>query len=172
MSYDHTTVGFESYETFILSLKTLGIPYVEESKSEGYVRGWDGNCMCYCGYDIHGLDLERVLKHMEGTVGRPPIATPDALEILRSYLELDEALAKDFIKMGFKETCPCCTGTCGHRQSLRICRFTTPDGQNMVAEEYLAVEDHDCDGQSRVAIEVYPEGKRPDLESRVQVFEA
>ena len=41
----------------------------------------------------------------------------------------------------------------------------------MVLEEYISVEDHDCDGISRIAIEVYLEGERPDLESRVQTIE-
>lgn len=166
MSYNHTTVGFESYETFTLSLKTLGIPYAEESKGEGYVRGWDGNCMCYCGYDVRGLDLTRIQDFLRSH------GVEYSEEELRKDLEKDETLASVFLRWGYRETCPCCTGTCGHRQGLRICRFTTPDGQKMVAEEYLAVDDQDCDGTSVVSIEVYPEGKRPDLESRVQVFEA
>lgn len=67
--------------------------------------------------------------------------------------------------------CPCCKGTCGHRQNLRIARWTTPNGRKMVVEEYLAVEDHDCDGESSVDIAVYEKGQRPDLESRKEILD-
>ncbi|MBI2639337.1 MAG: hypothetical protein HYW90_00380 [Candidatus Sungbacteria bacterium] len=41
--------------------------------------------------------------------------------------------------------------------------------QMLVVEEYLAVDDHDDDGISRVAIEVYPYGHRPNLEGRCTI---
>ncbi len=174
MSWDHTTVGFERYESFIHALKLIGVSVAEELKSEEYVRGADTSCMCYCGYDIGGLDMERVHKHVQTvterlTLAPAPVSTE---EELRSYLKFDEGLVNDFIKMGFGQTCPCCTQTCGHRQRLRVGRFTVPDGRKMAVEEYLAVDDRDCDGTSVIAIEVYPEGERPDLESQTQVFEA
>ena len=56
-----------------------------------------------------------------------------------------------------------CEGDCGHKQSLRTCRFVTPSGRRMVAEEYLAVMSRDCDGEDQIAIAVYPEGHRPNL---------
>lgn len=33
----------------------------------------------------------------------------------------------------------------------------------MVIEEYLSIDDGDCDGSSRVSVEVYREGERPYL---------
>lgn len=68
------------------------------------------------------------------------------------------------------ETCPCDQGTCGHVQRLRLARFTTVGGKPMVVEEYLAVEDHDCDGTDVITITVYPEGEQPNL--KTQVLEA
>lgn len=173
MSYNRTTVGFERYESFVHALKLIGVSVAEELKDEEYVRGADIACMCYCGYDVSSLDMERVQEHVEAVVEwftRAPSAV--SFEELRSYLELDKGLVNDFIKMGFGQTCACCTQTCGHRQGLRVGRFTIPDGRKMVVEEYLAVDDRDCDGTSVIAIEVYPEGERPDLESQTQVFEA
>lgn len=37
-------------------------------------------------------------------------------------------------------------------------------------EEYVAVDNLDYEGVSRVAIEVYPDGERPNLESRCEVI--
>lgn len=55
---------------------------------------------------------------------------------------------------------------------LRKAIFRLPGQENsMVVEEYLAVYDPDCDGTSSVAIEVYPEGERPDLEARTRTPE-
>lgn len=55
---------------------------------------------------------------------------------------------------------------------MRKATFRLPGRKSkMVVEEYLSMDDHDCDGISRIAIEVYPESKRPDLESRVQVLD-
>lgn len=65
------------------------------------------------------------------------------------------------------ETCPCDQGTCGHVQRLRVARFTTVSGKPMVVEEYLTVDDQDCDGTSIVGIAVYAEGERPELEAQV-----
>lgn len=64
-------------------------------------------------------------------------------------------------------------GPGGH---LRKATFRIPDRRKglelMAVEEYLSVDNPDCDGISRIAIEVYPEGKRPDLESRVEILKA
>lgn len=65
------------------------------------------------------------------------------------------------------ELCACCRGTCDHKQNLRIGRFASLNGQRMVVEEYLAVDDRDCDGGSIVAISVYEEGLRPNLVAQV-----
>lgn len=57
---------------------------------------------------------------------------------------------------------------------LRKALFTTytrrRTPRDMVVEEYLSVDDRDCDGISRVAIEVYPRDNRPDLEARCQII--
>jgi hypothetical protein len=45
--------------------------------------------------------------------------------------------------------------------------FTTPDGRQMVAEEYLSVDDGDCDGTSEYSCVVYELGQRPMLYTRV-----
>jgi hypothetical protein len=37
----------------------------------------------------------------------------------------------------------------------------------MICEEYLAVDDQDCDGASAVAIVVYEQGHRPELKTTV-----
>ncbi len=64
-------------------------------------------------------------------------------------------------------------GPYGNGGHLRKATFRLPGcDSGMVVEEYLSVEDQDCDGISRIAIEVYREEERPDLESRVQVLEA
>ena len=56
---------------------------------------------------------------------------------------------------------------------LRTATFRRPGHKRvMVVEEYLAIQDNDCDGLSRVAIETYEDGKRPDLEKRLQVCDA
>lgn len=116
MSWEHGTYGFERYENFCSGLAVAGVPYAEEEKQEEYVRGWDGECVCYCGY-----------------IPGEPVG------------------------------CPCCEGTCGHKQKLRIARFTAADGKRMVVEEYRAIEDLDCDGADIITIATYPEGERPEL---------
>lgn len=55
------------------------------------------------------------------------------------------------------------------RQNLRIARFMNTDGKSMVMEEYLAVEDNDCDGRSLVGVVIYEEGHKPDLTTLVLV---
>lgn len=45
--------------------------------------------------------------------------------------------------------------------------FTTLDGRQMVAEEYLSVDDGDCDGTSVCSYVVYELGQRPELYTRV-----
>lgn len=45
--------------------------------------------------------------------------------------------------------------------------FTAANGRRMVAEEYLSVDDGDCDGTSRYDFVVYREGQRPELEREV-----
>lgn len=60
-------------------------------------------------------------------------------------------------------------GPGGH---LRKATFQLPGRKTvMVVEEYLSVNNQDCDGISQIAIEVYPKGKRPNLESRTQIIE-
>ena len=54
----------------------------------------------------------------------------------------------------------------GH-QHLRIARFTDAAGKQMVCEEYLAIDDQDCDGSSQVDISVYEQGQRPELRTEV-----
>lgn len=58
------------------------------------------------------------------------------------------------------------------RQRLRIARFVNHDsesvGEAMVVEEYLAVEDNDCDGRNLVGIVIYKEfGQKPNLTTLV-----
>ncbi|GEM_PF-7065122 len=56
---------------------------------------------------------------------------------------------------------------------IRKAAFVHPrTGQHMLLEEYVGVRDYDCDGVTQLAIEVYPVGHRPDIESRTQVLEA
>ena len=56
---------------------------------------------------------------------------------------------------------------------IRKAAFVHPrTGQHMLLEEYVGVRDYDCDGVTRLAVEVYPVGRRPDLESRTQELEA
>lgn len=56
---------------------------------------------------------------------------------------------------------------------IRKVAFVHPrTGQHMLLEEYVGVRDYDCDGVTRLGIEVYPVGHRPDLESRTQELEA
>ncbi len=63
-------------------------------------------------------------------------------------------------------------GPYGPGGNLRKATFRRPRRKLVeVVEEYISVEDRGCDGVSRIAIEVYPEGERPDLESRVKVLE-
>lgn len=65
------------------------------------------------------------------------------------------------------ERCECCRGVCGHKQNLRIGRFVDSDGRRMVVEEYLAIDDRDCDGRSLIAISLYEEGHRLNLATQV-----
>ncbi len=53
-------------------------------------------------------------------------------------------------------------------QKLRIARFTDTSERNMVCEEYLSVQDCDCDGSSQVAIAVYEQGQQPELMTEVR----
>ncbi len=53
------------------------------------------------------------------------------------------------------------------RQNLRIARFVNTDKKSMVMEEYLAVEDCDCDGRNLIGIAIYEEGHKPDLTTLV-----
>ena len=55
----------------------------------------------------------------------------------------------------------------GESQKLRAARFTNTDGKSMIVEEYLAVEDNDCDGRDLVGIMVYEEGQKPNLTTLV-----
>jgi hypothetical protein len=54
-----------------------------------------------------------------------------------------------------------------HRVNLRMATFSAPDGKAMVVEEYLALDDGDCDGMSRVDAVVYEQGNRPELFTQV-----
>lgn len=58
-----------------------------------------------------------------------------------------------------------------HQTRKRSVRRPLSSMQLMIVEEYLAVDDRMHDGISRIAIEVYPTGQRPDLESRCEVIE-
>ena len=50
---------------------------------------------------------------------------------------------------------------------LRQAKFTNWQGEPMIVEEVILVEDQDCDGVSLVGIIVYPEGKRPPVHKTV-----
>lgn len=61
----------------------------------------------------------------------------------------------------------------GDKVALRKATFRIPwNGEVKVVEEYLAVQDCDCDGTDLVEVAVYDEGKRPDLESLLKVIPA
>lgn len=50
-------------------------------------------------------------------------------------------------------------------QPIRKAAFVHPlTGKHMLIEEYVATRDFDCDGVTRLGIEVYPVGQRPNLE--------
>lgn len=51
-------------------------------------------------------------------------------------------------------------------ESLRKVIFISRTGKRMAAEEYVEVDDQTHNGISLVATEIYPDGQRPDLESR------
>ncbi len=53
------------------------------------------------------------------------------------------------------------------RQYLRIARFTNTDKKSMIVEEYLAVEDNDCDGRNLVDVVIYEEGCKPNFTTLV-----
>lgn len=58
------------------------------------------------------------------------------------------------------------------KQNFRIIRFASHmPNKRWVVEEYLEIDDRDCDGKSKVRYEIYEEGHRPDLEGRLQVLE-
>ncbi len=85
-----------------------------------------------------------------------------------------EAVTNALTAMGlsFEETLQDMSRSRGHDRSaepqrLRVATFTGPNGKVMVAEEYLAVDDGDCDGQSRVDVSVYEQGNRPQLFTKV-----
>lgn len=59
--------------------------------------------------------------------------------------------------------CPCCEGTCEHKQHLRIARFRNASGRRLVVEEWLSVSDYCKYGESLIDIVVYGEGQRPPL---------
>ena len=63
--------------------------------------------------------------------------------------------------------CPCCDGTCEHVKHLRVAKFNSLDGRCMIAEEYFAIDDHDCDGTSVISTAIYEDGKRPLLVTQV-----
>ena len=100
------------------------------------------------------------------------------LEIPYTQEEREEHLSRgaDILCMCFcgynpkkpDESCPCCDGTCGHKQRLRTAFFTTSSGKQMAVEEYLAVKDYDCDGADAIAIVIYEEGQRPELVTQVR----
>lgn len=48
-------------------------------------------------------------------------------------------------------------------QALRTATFVTCQGLKQVIEEYLSVDDGDCDGSSRISVAIYPDGERPIL---------
>lgn len=50
---------------------------------------------------------------------------------------------------------------------LRIAYFKTKRGKRMVVEEWLQVEDRDCDGTSVVDIAIYAYGRRPSLVTEI-----
>jgi hypothetical protein len=103
MSYNHQTVGFEAFDTFIQALELLDV----ETKQ------WE------LPFKVYDVGYEQETKH------------------------------------------------------LRAATFTHPkSNRKMVVEEYLLIEDQDCDGTSRVAIEVYEDCHRPNLEARRQVIES
>jgi hypothetical protein len=55
----------------------------------------------------------------------------------------------------------------GEPRNLRLVRFVEPDtGVRWTLEEWLAVDDRDCDGTSRVTTTLYQEGQRPVLETQ------
>jgi hypothetical protein len=55
----------------------------------------------------------------------------------------------------------------GPPQKLRTVKYRNRKSVDMVFEEYLLVDDGDCDGRSVVRTIVYPAGKRPRLHTQV-----
>ena len=58
------------------------------------------------------------------------------------------------------------------RLPIKTRLITSGDDLMKLLEEYVAVRDYDCDGVTQLAVEVYPVGYRPALESRTQELEA
>jgi len=58
--------------------------------------------------------------------------------------------------------CPCCRGTCGHFQQLRMAHFSRGPVR-LIAEEFLTIDDTDWNGRSQIGFVIYPVGKRPKL---------
>lgn len=111
MSYDHRTVGFSEYDSFLYFSDATD--WLEEERGEYIITD-------YCAHNCHCTHIS------------------------------DE------------EVCP-------HMQRLRIAVFRDPISQEiMVAEEWLAVEDRDCDGTDVVKLAVYRLGHRPRLIKQVK----
>lgn len=68
-----------------------------------------------------------------------------------------------------EDCCDCGNNICNHRQRLRIVRFKF-EGQHFILEEYLAVDDDDCDGVSIVDVAIYKQGERPNIVTVVVVY--
>lgn len=113
MSYDHRTVGFERFDSYLSALKATGTPVVEGESEEEVVTDFaEHNCTC-------------------------------------EWYPPDEEWP------------------CQHKRRLRRVVFSNSSKKLMVVEEWLEVEDYDCDGTDVVGIAVYPLGQRPKLTPKV-----
>lgn len=105
----------------------------------------------------------------------------DALDSLKNSCEklgwtlISEELTSETIITDYcAHNCHCAwhdpfdEGPCEHMRWLRTATFRVMSTkQLMIAEEWLAEEDHDCDGTDVVKLVVYPKGCRPRLVKQI-----
>lgn len=73
-------------------------------------------------------------------------------------------------EMEFGGVCEHCKQSCDHYQPLRRAEYRSGSGRRMVVEEYLLFDDHDCDGESIIALSIHPADITPLFQ--VTVLEA
>ena len=82
-------------------------------------------------------------------------------------IKYEETLKDEVFIRGADFGCCCVEEICEHKQHLRIAKFKNTEGLIMFAEEWLSVDDHDCDGASQIDLAVYEEGNRPELVTEI-----